>query len=126
VVEVARLQALYRDATVFAMPSPNEGFGLVYVEAMRAGVPCIVASGAAEEIVEHGRTGIVVPARDRTLLTQALVRLLSSRDERARMKSAAIEAARRFTAEEFRSRLAALVKYPGAAESATQESGVAC
>jgi hypothetical protein len=120
------LQALYRDAAVFVMPSPNEGFGLVYVEAMRSGVPCIVAPGAAEEIVEHERMGLVVRSGDRGSLESALVRLLLGRDERARMGVAARSACHRFTAEAFRVRLAALLQLPGTPVPAMQESNAPC
>jgi glycosyltransferase involved in cell wall biosynthesis len=125
-VDEGRLQALYRHAAVFAMPSPNEGFGLVFVEALRAGVPCIVARGAAEEIVEHEHTGLVVPAGNAPVLERALVRLLSSGDERARMKTAALSAFRRFSAEAFRARLAALVQPPNTSRPVVPESKVAC
>jgi phosphatidylinositol alpha-1,6-mannosyltransferase len=126
VVGEGRLQALYRDAAVFVMPSPNEGFGLVYVEAMRSGVPCIVAPGAAEEIVEHERMGLVVRSGDRGSLESALVRLLLGRDERARMGVAARSACHRFTAEAFRVRLAALLQLPGTPVPAMQESNAPC
>jgi phosphatidylinositol alpha-1,6-mannosyltransferase len=126
VVDERRLQALYRSATVFAMPSPNEGFGLVYVEAMRAGIPCIVCSGAAEEIVDHERTGLVVPPRDRALLERALVRLLTGDDERARMGAAATAACRRFTAEAFRARVAALLDLADTPVRVMEESNVPC
>lgn len=126
VVDDGRLQALYRDAAVFVMPSPNEGFGLVYVEAMRAGTPCIVATGAAEEIVEHERTGLVVPARDRALLERALVRLLTGDEERARMSMAAKTACEMFTTEAFRSRLAILLRPAATPMPTMQESNVTC
>jgi phosphatidyl-myo-inositol dimannoside synthase len=55
------LRDRYRRARVFAMPSVKEGFGLVFVEAMRSGVPCIASFDAAAEIVLDGVTGLVVP-----------------------------------------------------------------
>ena len=121
-VDDGRLQALYRDAAVFVMPSPNEGFGLVFVEAMRAGVACIAAAGAAEEIIVHDRTGVVVPARDRALLERTLVRLLTNREERSRLGAAARLACARFTDEAFAARLSRLVQSSGAHAAAMQES----
>src|SRR6266850_1173752 len=60
----AELDALYERCRFFVMPSLHEGFGLVFLEAMRAGKACIGAVGAAAEIIEDGVTGFVVdPAR---------------------------------------------------------------
>jgi phosphatidyl-myo-inositol dimannoside synthase len=113
VVSDDRLAALYRGASLFVMPSPNEGFGLVYVEAMAAGTPCIVAAGAAEEIVEHGATGMVVAPGDREGLERTIVQLLTRSDERNRMGAAAAEAARsRFGPGAFAARLYAMLQLP--------------
>ena len=90
-VDEARLAALYRDATLFAMPSTDEGFGLVYLEAMRAATPCIAARGAAEEIITDGRDGVIVNAGDRDALVAALVRLFADPQARARMAAAAVQ-----------------------------------
>ena len=69
------LDALYEQCRFFVMPSRDEGFGLVFLEAMRAGKPCIGAAGAAAEIIEHGVTGFVVDAGSRGDLTAAVERL---------------------------------------------------
>ncbi len=62
-VSAATLVALYRRCALFAMPSDGEGFGLVYLEAMRTGRPCIArAASAAAEIVVDGETGRLVEA----------------------------------------------------------------
>ena len=105
VVPTERLARLYRDAALFVMPSPNEGFGLVFVEAMRAGTPCIAAMGAAAEIVEDGSTGFIVGAGDRDALAAALTELLSNSSRRAAMGRRAAEVARRrFSATAFAER----------------------
>jgi phosphatidylinositol alpha-1,6-mannosyltransferase len=87
-VDEARLAALYRDATFFVMPSTDEGFGLVYLEAMRASTPCIAARGAAEEIITDGRDGLIVDAGDRDALVAAMVRLFVDPQTRGRMAAA--------------------------------------
>jgi phosphatidylinositol alpha-1,6-mannosyltransferase len=88
-VDEQRLAALYRDATFFVMPSTDEGFGLVYLEAMRASTPCIAARGAAEEIISDGHDGLIVDAHDRDALVAAMVRLFVDPGTRARMAEAA-------------------------------------
>jgi phosphatidylinositol alpha-1,6-mannosyltransferase len=65
----------YSRARVFAMPSTGEGFGLVFVEAMRAGLPCIASFDSSAEIVRHQETGLVVE-QDPIALADACVKLL--------------------------------------------------
>jgi phosphatidylinositol alpha-1,6-mannosyltransferase len=110
-VSSTRLASLYREATVFAMPSSNEGFGIVYVEAMRGGAPCVALRGAAEEIIEDGVTGLILPSRDRDTLAAALIDLLSDRSRCFRMgQAAAADVARRFSAAAFAERIYSLLE----------------
>lgn len=90
-VDQATLAALYRDAAFFVMPSTDEGFGLVYLEAMRASTPCIAARGAAEEIITNGRDGVIIDAGDRDGLVAAMIQLFVDGKTRARMGAAAAE-----------------------------------
>jgi phosphatidyl-myo-inositol dimannoside synthase len=90
-VEKSKLAALYRDAAFFVMPSTDEGFGLVYLEAMRASTPCIAARGAAEEIITNGRDGLIVNAGDRDELVDAMVHLFVDAQARIRMGAAAAQ-----------------------------------
>jgi phosphatidylinositol alpha-1,6-mannosyltransferase len=97
-VSEATLIELYRRAAVFVMPSLGEGFGLVYLEAMRAGKPCVAARGsAAEEVVKDGETGLLVRQEDEEELAAALQRLLASPEAARRMG----EAGRRRWRDEF-------------------------
>jgi glycosyltransferase involved in cell wall biosynthesis len=75
---------------VFAMPSRREGFGITAVEAMMSRIP-VVASGAGgiPEIVEHERTGLLVPPDDPKALAEAIVRLLDDPQLRERLVDAA-------------------------------------
>lgn len=76
-VSESTLRELYRRCAGFVMPSREEGFGLVYLEAMRARRPCIAATGsAAEEIVLHDQTGLLVDRDDPSEVAEACARLL--------------------------------------------------
>jgi phosphatidylinositol alpha-1,6-mannosyltransferase len=80
----ATLRELYERCAAFVLPSTGEGFGLVYLEAMRAGKPVVAArGGAAEEIVVEGTTGRLVDPADPAQLAGALRELLAD-PERAR------------------------------------------
>jgi glycosyltransferase involved in cell wall biosynthesis len=97
----------YRRCSVFVLPSGQEGFGIVFLEAMRFGRPCVGGrAGGAPEAVEDGRTGLLVDFLDTAGLEAALDRLLGDAGLRRRMG----EAGRRrvmegFTFERFRERL---------------------
>jgi phosphatidyl-myo-inositol dimannoside synthase len=77
------LRARYREASVFAMPSRGEGFGLVYLEAMAFGRPCIASlDDAAREVVVDGETGLLVRYGDREGLARTLIELFTSPGKR--------------------------------------------
>ncbi len=78
-----RLAAFYRDATVFAMPSVYEPFGVAFLEAMAYRLPCVGSNRCAmPEIIEDGVTGHVVDAFDTGTLAERLLEL--AEPERAR------------------------------------------
>jgi phosphatidylinositol alpha-mannosyltransferase len=87
------LADLYGRAWVFCLPSTYEGFGIPYVEAMAAGCAVVATPNpGALEVTRHGRVGVVV---DDEHLGDALVRLLTSHDEREHLgREARAEAAR--------------------------------
>src|SRR5262249_17932435 len=78
-VDDASLAREYERCTAVVMPSRGEGFGLVFIEAMRAGRGCIGGHGSASEIIVDGETGFVVDPGDRVELRRAIVRMLSDR-----------------------------------------------
>lgn len=105
-VSDSRLNELYEQCTFVAMPSRNEGFGYVFVEAMRAGKPCIGAPGAAEEIIENGVTGLVLDSTERSLVRDAIIQLFCDPGMRHRMSVSARNVFKeRFTESHFRDRL---------------------
>jgi glycosyltransferase involved in cell wall biosynthesis len=80
---------------LLAVPSSYEGFGIVYLEAMRLGLPAIAGSnGAAREIITPGQDGFLVPPGDAAALARCLGRLAGDRELLARMSLAALERAR--------------------------------
>jgi glycosyltransferase involved in cell wall biosynthesis len=71
-------EALWREADFFIFPSHLETFGIVLVEALAFGVPVIASrAGAAEEILDHGKCGILLDALTVDELALAIDRVLS-------------------------------------------------
>jgi glycosyltransferase involved in cell wall biosynthesis len=82
------LAEAYKQCDVFALPSAQEGFGLVYLEAMAAGKPVVaVDARATAEIVLHDRTGLLVSYGDVAALSQGLTTLLTDSCLRRQMGS---------------------------------------
>jgi phosphatidylinositol alpha-1,6-mannosyltransferase len=106
-VSAERLSTLYEQAAMFAMPSRGEGFGLVYLEAMTYGLPCIGSThDAAGEIIDDGVTGFLVDQTDTEGLADRIVQLL---DDEALRRTMGAEGQRRlereFSYEQFSRRL---------------------
>jgi len=107
-VSNAAREGLYRDAAFFVMPSTGEGFGLAYLEAMRAGKACIAAPGAAAEIIRDGVEGLLVDPASPDAVAAAIVRLFSDGELRERMGNcAARRVANEFESGHFAGRLVA-------------------
>jgi glycosyltransferase involved in cell wall biosynthesis len=103
----------YERCTAFVMPSRDEGFGFVFVEAMRAARACVASLGAASEIVVDGDSGLVVNPANRDELTRAIVRLLADGAGADRMGARGRERfLREFTDVHFRERFTAIVESP--------------
>jgi len=85
-------------ADVFSLPSWKEGFGIVYLEAMASGKPVIGCRGEGiEDVIENGRTGVLVKPKDVDSLAEVLDFLLSHPKE----AQAIGEQARRLVTENY-------------------------
>jgi glycosyltransferase involved in cell wall biosynthesis len=79
-----------RRCTAFALPSEYEGLGCVYLEAMACGKPTIGCSGQGiDEVIQHGKTGLLISPGNTTELAGSLRQLLLDRDLCRRLGTAA-------------------------------------
>jgi glycosyltransferase involved in cell wall biosynthesis len=79
VVPIERVGELMAEACCFCMPSLREPFGLVYLEAMNAGLPVVALNlGAPRDFVENGVTGFLVEPFDIGGLAVALEKLVAN------------------------------------------------
>jgi glycosyltransferase involved in cell wall biosynthesis len=88
-VSRATLAVEYVNADCFCLPTVQEGFGLVFAEAMAAGLAVVACRAAAvPEVVEDGRTGLLVEPRRPDELAGALMRVLVDDDLRMSLGAA--------------------------------------
>ena len=83
------LPEVYRGADLLVNPSVSESCGMSLVEAMASGTPVIATRvGGMPEIVDHGRTGVLVVPGDPIALSDAIAGLLGDAQSRASMSAA--------------------------------------
>ena len=82
-------------ARLFVLSSKWEGFGLVLLEAMALGVPCVSTDcpSGPGEILKGGESGVLVPVGDEGALAGAMVRVTGSDEDRERLSAKARERA---------------------------------
>ncbi|MBA3659796.1 MAG: glycosyltransferase family 4 protein, partial [Gemmatimonadales bacterium] len=85
VIERSALNALFERCELFVLPGREvdgaaEGFGIVFLEAARAGKPVVAGrTGGAPEAVIDGETGLLVDGRSPAAVAEAVLRLLGDR-----------------------------------------------
>ncbi len=85
-VDDRELERIYRDAHVMVMPSTGEGFGIVYLEAWKHGLPVVAGDrDAGSEVVADGVDGLCVNPASVDSIARALVDLLNHPDKAAAM-----------------------------------------
>lgn len=86
---------LLAGSDVFCLPTVNEAFGFVFIEAMSSGLPVVgCRSGGVTEIVSEGQDGFLAPVDDPKAVAAALVKLVADRPLREAMGAAALDSAR--------------------------------
>ena len=90
----SRLRQLYEQASVFALPTRFDCFGIAFVEAMYHRLPCIGSNICAiPEIIRDGETGFTLPPIEPSLWAQKIIRLLRDEHLARRMGERGFEAA---------------------------------
>jgi phosphatidylinositol alpha-1,6-mannosyltransferase len=111
-VSEAEKETLLARARCLALPSRGEGFGLVYLEAMRLGRPCLVSGlDAGTEVVPPMSCGLAADPSSSVALADAVCRLLTIDDAwRAWSRKAKQRYEAEFTARHFQDRLLAALE----------------
>jgi len=91
------IDLLHATADLVVWPAHREAFGMALLEAQAAGIPVVAgASPGVAQIVSHGKTGLLTPMGDDTMLASAVRRLVEDQSLRERMGAAAMKKAERF------------------------------
>lgn len=117
-VKKNQLAQLFSQCSVFVLPSLADGFGMVVTQAMASGLPVIVSdqTGAAD-LIETGKNGFVVRARDVDQLAERLVELFDDKTMAAEMgRYALASVASGLTWNDYGDRLAAILRERARAE----------
>jgi D-inositol-3-phosphate glycosyltransferase len=97
-VAQAELAEWYAAADLVAVPSFNESFGLVAVEAQASGTPVVAAAvGGLTTVVEDGRSGVLVDSHGAEDWADALARLVHDPELRERLARGAVAQAAHFS-----------------------------
>ena len=96
---VKYIQAKYKEASIYVMTSRFEGFGMVLIEAMSYGVPCIAfdCPHGPADIITNGEDGFLVPNGDIDSFANAIIHLIENEEIRLQMGAMAKENVKRFT-----------------------------
>ncbi|TMM39208.1 MAG: D-inositol-3-phosphate glycosyltransferase [Actinobacteria bacterium] len=106
-----RLPDLYRAADLVAVPSYNESFGLVALEAQASGTPVVAAAvGGLVTAVRDGTSGVLVDGHHPARWSRVLGDLLAEPGRRHRLAQGAITHARRFSWDRTAQRLLAVYR----------------
>jgi glycosyltransferase involved in cell wall biosynthesis len=84
----------YQSADIFCLPSAEEGFGMVVLEAMASGLPVVLSDQVgAGDLITDGKNGMIIPYNDETALSNALLRLVENAGLRSDLGAAALATA---------------------------------
>jgi glycosyltransferase involved in cell wall biosynthesis len=92
------LPGLYASSDLFVFPSKTDTLGQVVIESQAAGLPVLVSDvGGPQEVMDHGITGLVLPAENPAVWADAIDGLLNDTPKRARMSRTASQRMARFS-----------------------------
>lgn len=84
--------ALLKATDILVLPSLREAFGLVVIEAMASGVAVVATdNGGTKDIIEHGKSGYLVPPGSADRLEEAIRTLLMNPDQKRDIEQAALK-----------------------------------
>ena len=95
------IDKLLNQSSIYLMTSYTESFGIVLIEAMSHGVPCIAYDSAegAREIINSGANGFLIKNRNLEAMVKKIEDLIKNKEERLRIGTQARDSVRKFTSD---------------------------
>lgn len=92
---------LLHDSSIYLLTSYTESFGIVLIEAMSHGVPCIAFDSAegARELIQSGKNGYLIKNRSYTAFIKKVSDLINNKEERKRIGKVSKEGVKQYTCE---------------------------
>lgn len=98
---VKNIQKEYLESSLLVLPSRSEGFGMVLIEAMECGVPCVAfdCPSGPGDIIKDGEDGFLIKPNDLKAFEEKLQLLMENKELRKKMGKAARENVKRYSPE---------------------------
>ena len=95
---VQDIESIYQQASLLVLPSRSEGFGMVLIEAMACGVPCVAfdCPCGPRDIIQNGKNGYLVKAQDTEILAKKIEILIEDKESRIKMGKFAKQTAQQY------------------------------
>lgn len=95
------IDCMMQDSSIYLMTSLTESFGIVLIEAMSHGIPCIAMDSAegAREIIHSGENGYLIKNRNYNMMVRKISDLIKDRQERVRLGDNARKSVEKYTSE---------------------------
>ena len=109
------INKLLNEASIYLMTSYTESFGIVLVEAMSHGVPCVAFESAegATEIIKDGVNGFLIKNRDESAMVQKIEELIENRELRVKLGKQARDSVVEYSKEVVLKKWISLIKESG-------------
>lgn len=112
------IDEILHNSSVYLMTSYTESFGIVLIEAMSHGVPCVAFDSAegAREIIQSGNNGYLVKNRNFDAYVLKIKSLIEKKEERIRIGKLARESVKQYTGDKVGSEWISLIEESGVYE----------
>jgi glycosyltransferase involved in cell wall biosynthesis len=102
----------YQNSDVFVLPSLSESFGNVLLEAQACGLPIITTNvGALPDLIDEERGGLLVPARNSILFSNAILKLVKDKDLRKKMGQYNLKSVKKFASQIILKKKAKIISF---------------